>query len=62
MKLKTIGILDTNRCALSNAVAWLHAHTTNLDLTIEATSWGDLLTDKNFHQTRSYCAAAPRTG
>lgn len=48
MQRKSVGILDTDSRALDNTMAWLAAHAPELDATIQAGSWGELLTSVKF--------------
>lgn len=46
--MKAIGVLDTDARSLEEAVSWLNAHAPDHAITIQATSWGKLLTDSSF--------------
>ena len=45
---RTIALLDTDPSALHQAAAWVADNSPELDVTIRATSWGELLTNNQF--------------
>lgn len=48
MQRKAVGILDTDSRALDDTLAWLAEHAPELEATIHARSWGELLTSARF--------------
>lgn len=48
MQRKSVGILDTDSQTLDDTLAWIAAHAPELDATIHAGSWGELLTSAKF--------------
>jgi hypothetical protein len=46
--MRTVGVLDSDDRARASAVSWLGAHAPDLQVTIEASSWGEMLTNERF--------------
>jgi hypothetical protein len=46
--MMTIGLLDSNREALTESADWLNSHVLGVQVVIRAASWGRLLTDEHF--------------